>query len=397
VLDPALERLGSLDERVRAAAAGARDKAAEPVTADELDAILVELVESGRLSLEATPEPTPEPEAVDETEVEVEASERVEPGATEVFDVEAEVEVEPAVEAVVEPLVAPAPIEGRHSSSVNVVRISPAPEAIVEPEEVVDVETEPEPEVVAVAEPEPEVEVEVEVEAVVEPEPEVEVEAVVEQPDEMDLVVASLFARIRADNEVLAPAPAGVVGVGADSARPRAEADEDLTDARARALAGPERGAARALKRELADEQNELLDVIRRSKTVPSLAEALPETDVHATRYAMAARSELRDAAYAGAHFIEPAPDDIERPIVDDLAAALGVDIIAPLRERLAACWDESRGNEVELSELVRGTYRQWRNRVLPEVSRRFVAEAFNRGIRAIHDERAERWLVDIS
>jgi hypothetical protein len=173
--------------------------------------------------------------------------------------------------------------------------------------------------------------------------------------------------------------------------------DDEVLDRRARALAGPERGLGRVLKRALSEEQNELLDAVRRAKDIPTLDALLGTEDAHALRYATAARGELRDAAYAGAHLLDATAGGAERPDADDLAAQLGFDIVGPLRERLEGCWSDAGANEHELVELVRGTYRQWRNKVLPALTHQYVALGFNRGLTAASGADAAPWLVDAS
>lgn len=290
---------------------------------------------------------------------------------------------------------APPPVERAEPETAEVDEPSDAdePSAVDEPSEV---------EVTVVAEAEPQSEGD--------PEPEPE-------------VVTSLFARIRADADAFTPltpvaeAPSAETGepseadvdppapllavvpepeaIDLEAVVAAAEADNALLDRRSRALAGPERGLGRVLKRLLSEEQNELLDAVRRTRHIPTLDELLGNEDAHAVRYAKAARAELRDAAYAGAHLLDATAGGIERPEVDDLASQLGIDIVSPLRERLEGCWADASANEVELIELARGTYRQWRTKVLPELLQQYVALSFNRGLTAASGAAAERWLVD--
>jgi DivIVA domain-containing protein len=235
-------------------------------------------------------------------------------------------------------------------------------------------------------------------------------------------VVTSLFARIRADAVVEAvpareePEPATEERLAellaaaeahneAHEVAPEAPADgldlletvepevaDDVAAQRQVALAGPERGLGRVLKRMLSEEQNELLDAVRRARELPSLDELLGDTDAHAVRYAGAARAELRDAAYAGAHLLGTPAKGTERPDVDDLAAELGVSIVAPLREQLAACW----AADGDVVAAAREIYREWRTKLLPEITRQHVARAFNRGLEAASGADAAPWLVPV-
>jgi hypothetical protein len=238
-------------------------------------------------------------------------------------------------------------------------------------------------------------------------------------------VVTSLFARIRADADAfLDPIPAEDTAAPTEeqltelvaaaeahnesqaAAVPEADQPVDLLDGveaeagadvaaqRTVALAGPERGLGRVLKRLLSEEQNELLDTVRRADALPALDAVLGDTEAHAVRYAGAARAELRDAAYAGAHLLGTPAAGTERPDVDDLAAELGVAVIVPLREQLAACWADA---DADVVATAREIYRDWRTKVLPEVTQQHVARAFNRGLEAAAGSAAAPWLVPVA
>jgi cell division septum initiation protein DivIVA len=199
--------------------------------------------------------------------------------------------------------------------------------------------------------------------------------------------VAGLFARIREE------ADQGDEGGGA-GAPPEESADSlpgqdapeapvaTLVERRDRAVADFERTVARRLKRELSDEQNELLDAIRREKAVPSFGEAIPAPEDHLERYASAARSTLTSAAGAGAAFGGEAQVS-EAPVtpVDDLAAELAAEVVAPLRERLDRCFDEASGDADELAERLRAHYREWKLQRVDAVASHAVLAAFNRGL----------------
>lgn len=204
--------------------------------------------------------------------------------------------------------------------------------------------------------------------------------------------LAELLAEAEAHNEAQTP-PVALESPLDDLEPVERDVADDVAAQRQVALAGPERGLGRVLKRMLSEEQNELLDAVRRSRELPSLVDLLGDTDAHAVRYAGAARAELRDAAYAGAHLLGTPANGTERPDVDDLAAELGVSVIAPLREQLAACWGADDGDVVAPA---REVYREWRTKVLPEVTRQHVARAFNRGLEAASGSDAAPWLVPV-
>src|SRR5581483_1395315 len=92
-----------------------------------------------------------------------------------------------------------------------------------------------------------------------------------------------------------------------------------------------ERQCVRKLKRVLADEQNEVLDRLRRSPKT-KIADLFPPASEHAERYASAIRAELVQVARAGGGFYggEPAKTDVA-----DLALELGRALTTPLRDRI--------------------------------------------------------------
>ena len=220
-----------------------------------------------------------------------------------------------------------------------VAELTPEPE----PEPVAEVVTEPEPEPEIVAEPEPTPEP-----AVAEPEPE-PVAQVVTEPEPEPEPVAEADVPVTVDERAFA------------------QRDE--------ALDAIERDLAKRLKRTLADEQNEVLDALRRGK--PSgVADLLPAADDHAGRWADAAKGAVKDAASAGATWAGGKASPIA-DLVDDLARNL----VLPLRERIERSFVASDGNLDDVSDRVRALYREWKNQRLNEAASHYAAAAYARGL----------------
>lgn len=134
---------------------------------------------------------------------------------------------------------------------------------------------------------------------------------------------------------------------------------------------------ARKLKRVLADEQNELLDTLRRKEPVRSIDVLLPWDADQSDRYANAVEADLVSASVAGAH----GNDDARNPaLVRPASDAVTNEIVAPLRERLTRCIDRAEGNNTDLSNQVRSLYREWKTHRIDEHVETIVRLAFDRG-----------------
>ncbi|MET0910009.1 MAG: DivIVA domain-containing protein [Ilumatobacteraceae bacterium] len=194
-------------------------------------------------------------------------------------------------------------------------------------------------------------------------------------PDERDDVVVDLFARLRAESE---PAIAADVAAGhadelaaqdgeVDAARgdERSEADSPFRrrDAELTPLIV---ASAKKLKRVLADEQNDVLDRLRRNVPVRTLDELLPARDAHVDTFAVAIDTELRAAATAGAASVATGRaaklnKSAMADAVDAARAALGEWLVNPLRERLDRCVADGSGDNDAIARSIRSIYREWK------------------------------------
>jgi len=144
--------------------------------------------------------------------------------------------------------------------------------------------------------------------------------------------------------------------------------------------------AARKLKRVLADEQNEVLHILRRTEPVLVFDTLLPSPADHAHRYATAIEGELRLAALAGAASVDDGDKgdhlhEINRAkALQPALEALAVAIIDPLRVRVARAVTDSAGDNGELADLVRAIYREWKTQRIDEHLDDVARMAFGRG-----------------
>ncbi len=349
------------------------------------------------LALVAETEPEPEPVAETEPAFVAEPEPDVEP--------ESDPEQEPEGDVFSDLLPAPEPDAGAEVQA-EVVEPEVVEPEVVEPEVVEPEVLEPEvvePEFVGsqIVEPEPEPE----------PEPEVRVrpEATAGTTPSFrptsETGVEALFARLRAEravgsNGATAPpsentspvAPDPVTNAPEPAAPAEADAtddeDEDVLQARDGEVADIERSLAKALKRALADEQNEVLDILRRSRGVVPLVDLLPSPSDHTARYLAVAGPELRTGARRGVAI------GGEPPSIDDLAVSLAATVAEDLRSRLQRALEAADGDEGPMVEGISAAYREWKTARIEPLARHHVSAAHSRGRFAASTGRL-RWVVD--
>ena len=203
--------------------------------------------------------------------------------------------------------------------------------------------------------------------------------------------VDDLFARLRASS-------AEEVARAADAA---GSAPEDITDGPAHddepspfmrrddVLAPIIVRLARKLKRVLADEQNDVLDVLRRKEPVKNLDALLPWEAAHVDAYRTAIGDEALDAALAGAEAM--APESVKRHrrritdagIVSSVVDSVG-DVIVALRERLDHSIGENEGDNVAIGNHVRAIYREWKTQRLDDAAIALAHTAYARAGAAV-------------
>jgi cell division septum initiation protein DivIVA len=213
---------------------------------------------------------------------------------------------------------------------------------------------------------------------------------------------ADVFARLRqegedevaqtgdsAESELTAPIVENALSeteLGAtDAVGEEIEADSDADQAfivtRNAAVAAIESALARRIKRELSDEQNELLSTLRSVKGNVTAIAFLPTPESQLERYEDIALPALADAAEAGASIAPVKGRGTSRASVGDLAADLASAIVGPLRDRLERAVSESAGDRDDLAQRIRSTFREWKSQRVDESVTFGVLSACNRGI----------------
>ncbi len=237
--------------------------------------------------------------------------------------------------------------------------------------------------------------------------------SVPDQESSVDDVVVDLFARLRADaddhlsdddpSDPVEPllvldhdlesedhlVDADVeVDVEVDDPSDDEVAETTVFDQRDADLAPLIVAAARKLKRVLADEQNEVLDALRRSDPVRSLDDLLPWASEHAQRYAYEIADDLLLAANSGAAIADPErvatlTKAKGRGAVGQASEMIARWLVEPLRDRLERSVADGDGDNPAITKKVRAVYREWKTQHIDEQLDDVVRAAHGRGLLA--------------
>ena len=182
------------------------------------------------------------------------------------------------------------------------------------------------------------------------------------------------------------------------SPEPVASDDLALLERRDAITDAVEKQAVRKLKRVLADEQNEVLDGLRRNPK-SRLGDLFPANGAHAERYASVVRASSR----RGPRRAEAA-STARRPgkrKSTTWRSSSPTALTSPLRDRIDGSLREAAGDEEAMADGVRAVYRDWKTHRIESQTRDAVIAAFNRGLfdATAHDthaavDRRQRWLA---
>lgn len=160
-----------------------------------------------------------------------------------------------------------------------------------------------------------------------------------------------------------------------------ADADQAFIATRDAAISSIESSLARRIKRELSDEQNELLSTLRSVKGNLTAIAFLPTPESQLERYEDIALPALADATEAGAAIAPVKGRSSARASVGDLAADLASAIVGPLRDRLERAVSESAGDRDDLAQRIRSTFREWKGQRVDDAVTYALLAAANRGV----------------
>jgi DivIVA domain-containing protein len=184
---------------------------------------------------------------------------------------------------------------------------------------------------------------------------------------------------------------------GADAEEEEAAGGDHASLARDAALADTTDDLVRRGKRALQDEQNDLLDGLRRQRGKIDTAKVLPALDDQVARWAHVLQPAV-DAAYsAGAATVEVAPGAASAPRA--LLTELATSVVSPLRERLGASLEHidartPADTEIAIAQSLGARYREWRGEQLESVLGDALAVSWSRGVfDAAPDGARLRWI----
>ncbi|MGH8977892.1 MAG: hypothetical protein ACRDV7_07435, partial [Acidimicrobiia bacterium] len=131
-------------------------------------------------------------------------------------------------------------------------------------------------------------------------------------------------------------------------------------------------------KRAAQDEQNALLDAVRRHKGRPSAEQVLKSDEAMVAGWSELLRSALDDSYRAG----REAAGAGAAAAPDDLLGEVAETIVLPLRERISVAIDDVEGGDTSgLVERIGARYREWKNQQLERALGDAMVVAWSRGV----------------
>ena len=166
------------------------------------------------------------------------------------------------------------------------------------------------------------------------------------------------------------------------------EGDQAALASRDDALAPIADDLGRRAKRALQDEQNDVLDGLRRQRGKIDATKVLPAREDQVSRWAHVLQPSI-DAAYAaGATTVAPPPPgtDAGRAAPSALLTELTSTVVVPLRDRLETSLENIDARtpadaEIAIAQRLGARYREWRGQDLEDVLGDALAVAYTRGV----------------
>ncbi|NLA36152.1 MAG: hypothetical protein GX868_10795 [Actinobacteria bacterium] len=199
------------------------------------------------------------------------------------------------------------------------------------------------------------------------------------------------------------PASVAVLTAEADVAL----AHQDLLDERDEAIGELLATVGRRIRRVVADQENEVLDLIRRNRKAKTAEQILPSLAEQHETYRSAVGTDLAAVIAAGVEFAQvgwhnaaPSAKRLDASldaVLDRVDTALIEPLIAKL-SRVIANTDDTSLDRIELVDAVRRGYREFKGDRLGEVAGDLVTFAYSSGVlAAAKPGQSTCWIVDHS
>jgi hypothetical protein len=225
--------------------------------------------------------------------------------------------------------------------------------------------------------------------------------------------VDTLFARLRAGHDEpgesgaraaeATPGTEPTTAVGSDAAAEAGEGTEGAGAPATELRSTQEWRALRAgvtdpllpqllkrAKRRAQDDQNALLDAVRRHKGRPNAKQVLGDADDARAAWAKVLREPL-DRAYGAGRV---AAGGAAEPVRDEMADGVVDTVVVPLRDRLTAAIDSGAEDPGGLVERIGARYREWKNQSLEHALDEALAAAWTRGVYDAVPDGAVLWWI---
>jgi hypothetical protein len=157
---------------------------------------------------------------------------------------------------------------------------------------------------------------------------------------------------------------------------------------------------SRMVKRVLADEQNQVLDILRGKPVIRQIEALVGSRTEHGGRYVASLNNLLNEAALAGSRSLSGEPEKDLMTAIEAQKSAIhefvAFTLIDPLRGRIERSISQSSGSNAELAGLIRLVYREWKNQFIDEHVDDVALTAYGRGAAAVLDPSMKVcWKVD--
>ncbi|HZJ25966.1 MAG TPA: DivIVA domain-containing protein [Acidimicrobiia bacterium] len=137
---------------------------------------------------------------------------------------------------------------------------------------------------------------------------------------------------------------------------------------------------ARRAKRALQDEQNEVLDALRRHKGTPTADALLPSPEARAEAWADVLEPAIDEIYRAAGRSVAGSGGGVPPGIARATLVELAIGFAAPLHERVEAAFTSADASDEDVTQRLGARYREWRTQQLADALVEVLSAAWVRG-----------------